>query len=102
MAMDHIQSKPTRQLTLSDVSAYEVVKENYVTDAMAIAAKNGHGLRKVGLRTLMGKILIASGNLESGKALLTSALRAATTIGYQKAIETIESEHVKISQADNF
>ena len=74
----------------------------YVTDAMAVAANNGHGLRKIGLRTQMGKILIASGNIDSGKKLLISALRSATTMGYQKAIELIESERVKISKTDGY
>ena len=74
----------------------------YVTDAMAVAAKSGHGLRKIGLRTVMGKVLIAVGNNAPAIKLLDSALQSATMIGYQKAIELIETERVKISERNVF
>ncbi len=72
----------------------------HASDAMAVAAKNGHGLRKVGLRTLMAQIFLERGNRSTGLSLLNSALNIATTIGYEKAIEKIESIRVSVAETD--
>jgi tetratricopeptide (TPR) repeat protein len=55
-------------------------------DAMATATRYGMSLRKIGLRILMGQILIRRGDPLSGQALIERAIRSADRVGYQGAV----------------
>lgn len=68
----------------------------YAADAVAVAAKYGHGLKKVSLRTVMAQILIRRGDRKSALELLENASNIATKIGYNKAVEDIENIRVSI------
>jgi len=59
----------------------------HVSEALAAASRYGLTLYKISLRTLMGDILIKRGNVESGRALIRSAINGAVRVGYQRAIE---------------
>jgi tetratricopeptide (TPR) repeat protein len=70
----------------ADTGDYNAALE-HVSEALAVAARYGMTLYKISMRTLMGDILIKRGNVESGKALIRSAINGAVRVGYQRAIE---------------
>jgi len=63
----------------------------HVSEAMATATRYGMTLHKIRLRTLMGRILIAQGSIESGRTLIRNSINGAVRIGYQRAIESARS-----------
>jgi tetratricopeptide (TPR) repeat protein len=69
-----------------DSGDYETALE-HATEAMTLASRFGHSLRKIALRILMGRILIRRGDRQSGEALIDGAVQAADRFGYQGAIE---------------
>ena len=70
----------------------------YTTDAMAVAARCGFGLRTASLRILMAKILHFRGDREPARELLESALLIATKMKYERAVEAAENELTALGQ----
>jgi tetratricopeptide (TPR) repeat protein len=68
---------------------YESALE-HASEAMALAARYGMTLRKIGLRVLIGHILIRRGDRLSGQALVAHAVEAADRFGYQRAVEAAQ------------
>ncbi len=68
---------------------------DHATEAMALASRYGHSLRKISIRLDMGQILIRRGDPKSGAALLAHAAEAADRFGYQRAVETAQRIRVE-------
>jgi tetratricopeptide (TPR) repeat protein len=68
---------------------YESALE-HAAEAMALAARYGMTLRKIGLRVLIGHILIRRGDRISGQALIARAVETADRFGYQRAVEAAQ------------
>jgi hypothetical protein len=68
----------------------------FATDAAAIAARCGFGLRKVSLRILLGRIMAFRNELPAARELLESASLIATKLHYEQAVEAAEDERVRL------
>ncbi|GAA0274071.1 hypothetical protein GCM10009127_13120 [Alteraurantiacibacter aestuarii] len=92
LQIEALQQIAFLQLKLGDTdSAFE-----YVSDASAIAARNGFGLRKIGLRMLLGRILASRNEKDAARIILAEASKLGTRIGYARAAEVSEDELVKL------
>lgn len=68
----------------------------YVSDAIAIATRYGFGLRKIGLRTLLGRILASRNQKDAARTILEEASLLAIRKGYARGGEVAEDELVKL------
>lgn len=71
----------------------------HVSEALAIAARNGLSLRKISLRILLGRIVAARGDRAQALELVESAMQLATRIGYERAVEAAENLRISFESS---
>jgi hypothetical protein len=68
----------------------------YATDALAIATRYGWGIRKIGLRALLGQIFASRNQKGEARKVFEEASKRAILIGYARGGEVAEDELVKL------
>ncbi|HYI39570.1 MAG TPA: SIR2 family protein [Allosphingosinicella sp.] len=76
---------------------HEAALEN-AADALATASRYGLSLRKISLRIVIGRILIARGDPNSGRALINAAIEEADRRGYQSALRAAQRALIELHE----